>query len=143
MPLYLADTSIWSWAGRPQRADIKQKLAQRIAAGEVATCVPVALEVMHKPDTSEKYELQFSQMLEPLDWLPLTEAAGERAMDVQRILAARSHGGHRRSPVDLLVAAIAEQHDDVILWAFDTDYTVIAGVTGQPTEIEASTGRGH
>lgn len=50
--------------------------------------------------------------------------------------AARSDGAHRRAPVDFLVAAVAEQHHDVVLWAFDRDYRVIADVTGQPTELE-------
>jgi len=52
--------------------------------------------------------------------------------------AARSDGAHRRAPVDLLVAAVAEQHHDVVLWAFDRDYRVIADVTGQPTELEST-----
>jgi hypothetical protein len=42
-----------------------------------------------------------------------------------------------------MIAAIAELHDDIVLWAFDNDYAVIAALTGQPAEIEASTGPGH
>ncbi len=143
MPRYLADTSIWAWATKPQRPDIKTKLAQRISAGEVVTCVPVALELMHRPDTSKKYEQQFKTLLDPLDWLTLTENAGWRAIDVQRQLAAQSNGGHRRPAIDFLIAATAEQEDDVVLWAFDNDYAVIAALTGQPVEIEVSTGPGH
>jgi predicted nucleic acid-binding protein len=143
VPRYLADTSIWAWANKPQRPDIKLKLAQRVAADEVVTCVPVALEVMHGPDTSTKYAQQFEALLKPLDWLTLTEAAGWRAMDVQEQLAAQSDGAHRRPPADFLIAAIAELHDDIVLWAFDNDYAVIAGLTGQPVELEDSTGPGH
>jgi predicted nucleic acid-binding protein len=143
VPRYLADTSIWVWSNKPQRPDIKAKLAQRVAADEVLTCVPVALEVMHQPDTSEKYGLQFEALLEPLDWLPLTKAASDRAMEVQRLLAAQSDGAHRRPAIDFLIAGIAEQHPEIVLWAFDNDYAVIAGLTQQLIEIEDSTGPGH
>lgn len=100
---------------------------------------------MHRPDTGEKYEALYLSVFDPLDWLPLTEAASWRAMDVQRELAGTSHGRHRRSPVDLLVAAIAEEHagDDVIVWAFDDDYRIIWEATGQPAELEQSAGPGR
>ena len=143
MVRYLADTSIWAWARKPQRPDIREKLARRVAADEVVTCVPVALEVMHAPDTSKRYEEQFKALLEPLDWMPLTEEASRRAIEVQRLSAARSNGAHRRPPVDFLVAAIAELHADVVLWCFDKDYRVIADITGQPLEEEDSIGPGH
>jgi predicted nucleic acid-binding protein len=143
MPRYLADTSIWTWAWKPQRPDITAKLSNRVSAGEVVTCVPVALEVMHRPDTRAKYEQMFKTLLDPLDWLTLTEEASLRAMDVQQQLAAKSDGGHRRPAIDFLIAAIAELHDDIVLWAFDNDYAVIAGLTQQPVEIEVSTGPGH
>lgn len=143
MTRYLADTSIWAWATKPQRPDITEKLAKRVAADEVVTCIPVALEVMHRPDTSSKYRQQFEALLEPLAWLTLTESAGGRAMEIQRQLAAQSDGGHRRPPADFLIAAIAEENDGVVLWAFDNACAVIAAFTGQPVELEQSTGPGH
>ena len=143
MPRYLADTSIWAWAAKPQRPDITKKLVKRVAADEVLTCVPVALEVMHRPDTGATYQQQFETLLEPLEWLTLTESAGSRAMEIQRQLAAESDGGHRRPPTDFLIAAIAEENDGVVLWAFDNDYAVIAAVTGQTVDLEQSTGPGH
>jgi hypothetical protein len=33
---------------------------------------------------------------------------------------------------------LAEQHDDVVLWAFDRDVRVIADVTGRPTVPEST-----
>jgi predicted nucleic acid-binding protein len=143
VPRYLADTSIWSWANSPRRPDIRQKLARRVAADDVVTCVPVALEAMHRPDTSSKYEQQFHGFFEPLDWLPLTEEIGRRAMEIQRLLAATSHGAHRRPPTDFLIAATAEAHDGIVLWCFDKDFRIIAELTGQPLEEEASSGPGR
>ena len=138
MPRYLADTSIWSWAHRPDRPDIAEKLEARLEDGAVATCVPVALELMHRADSGRRYAEMFEELLEPLDWLPATETASLRALEVQQALARTSNGAHRRSPVDLLTAAVAEQGDYVVLWAFDRDYRVIADVTGQPTELESA-----
>jgi predicted nucleic acid-binding protein len=137
---YLADTSIWAWANKPERPDIRHRLALRVAADEVVTCVPVALEVMHRADTPQRYAELFGALLEPLDWLPLTEEASLRALDVQRQLAARSHGAHRRPAADYLIAAIAEPHEDVVLWCFDRDFRAIADLTGQRLEEEAARG---
>ncbi len=143
MPLYLADTSIWAWANTKARPDITEKLAGRLERGEICTCSPVALEVMHRADTSEKYANLFETLLEPLEWLPLTEHASDRAIVVQSELAATSHGNHRRPAVDFLIAATAELGDGVILWFFDKDLRVICEHTRQPIEPEESTGPGH
>ena len=142
--VYLADSSIWAWASNGSRPDIAEKLAQRIERGDVATCVPVGLEVMHRADSSTRYDELFGALLEPLDWLPLDEAASVRAISVQRELAATSHGNHRRPAVDYLIAAIGEvAGSDVVTWFFDNDLRVICAHTGQPFEAEASTGPGH
>jgi predicted nucleic acid-binding protein len=137
VPLFLADTSIWSWAEKLARPDIAEKLARRLERREIATCVPVALEVMHRAETGELFETRFSLLLEPLDWIPLDDAAGRRALEVQRELAPRSHGNHRRPAIDFLIAAAAEAAgDDVALWFLDRDLRVICEHTGQPYEAE-------
>ena len=144
MPLYLADSSIWAWANKRARPDIKGKLAQRLERGEICTCVPVALEVMHRAETSEEYGELFDALFEPLEWVPSSDGASRRALDVQRELASKFHGNHRRPAVDFLVAAIAESGgDDVILWLFDKDLRVICEHTGQRYEAERSTGPGR
>lgn len=144
MPIYLADSSIWAWANKGSRPDITEKLAERLERGEVATCVPVALEVMHRAEKSSQYVDLFSALLEPLEWLLLDEDAGMRALTVQQELAAKSHGNHRRPAVDYLIAATGERAgDDTVLWFFDKDLLVICEHTGQLFEAEASTGPGH
>ena len=144
MPRYLADTSIWAWAQKRTRTDIRGKLADRFESGEVVTCVPVVLEAMHRPDTSARYEEQFERLFEPLEWLPLDRAGVERAIQIQRELAAKADGGHRRPAIDFLIAAAAEAAGpEVALWFFDRDLEVICDHTGQPSEAEASTGAGH
>jgi predicted nucleic acid-binding protein len=66
-----------------------------------------------------------------LEWLPVSEAAMDRALEVQRLLAARSGNEHRRPIPDLIIAATAELHGAEVLHV-DRDYEMIAEVTGQP-----------
>ncbi|MGE5282745.1 MAG: PIN domain-containing protein [Chloroflexota bacterium] len=144
MPRFLADTSIWAWAQRSERPDIREKLANRYEVGEIVTCVPVILEAMHRPETSAQYRERFDGVFAPLDRLPLADASVERALEVQRELAAISNGGHRRPAVDFLIAAAAEAAGgEVILWSFDRDLRVICEYTGQPNESEESVGPGR
>lgn len=144
MPRYLADTSIWAWAQRLERTDIRDKLADRYEAGEIVTCVPVILEAMHRPETGAQYRERFDGLFAPLERLPLENSSVERALEVQRALAAESDGGHRRPAIDFLIAAAAEAAGpEVVLWCFDRDLKVICEYTGQAGEPEASTGPGH
>lgn len=71
-------------------------------------------------------------LIEPRDW--------EEARRVFRELAARGPLHHRqvRTP-DLLIAAVAAHHD-LTLVHDDSDYDIIAGVTGQPTRWAAPRG---
>ena len=144
MTRYLADTSIWAWAQRSERPDIREKLADRYEAGEIVTCVPVILEAMHRPETGAAFRQQFDQLFAPLERVPLNDAGVERALDVQRELAEESDGSHRRPAIDFLIAAAAEAAGpEVVLWAFDRDLKVICEYTGQPGESEETTGAGH
>jgi len=141
---YLADTSIWAWSQKPERSDIREKLAARYEQGEVVTCVPVVLEAMHRPETAAEYGERFDAVFAPLDRLPLDSASVERAFAIQRELAKASDGSHRRPAIDFLIAAAAEAAgQEVVLWCFDRDLKVICECTGQPCEAEDSTGPGH
>jgi predicted nucleic acid-binding protein len=141
---YLADTSIWAWAQRAERTDIRDKLADRYEAGEIVTCVPVVLEAMHRPETGAHYRERFDELFAPLDRLPLDDSSVERALEVQRALASSSDGSHRRPAIDFLIAAAAEAAGpEVVLWCFDRDLKVICKHTGQPCEPETSTGPGR
>ncbi len=143
MPSYLADSSIWAWARDGRRTDITGKLADRFERGDVCTCAPVVLEAMHRARTGAEYRDVYEQLFEPLDWVALTEQASRRAVEVQRELAATTHGNHLRPAGDYLIAAAAElAGEGVVLWFFDRDLRVICEHTGQPHESEESTGAG-
>lgn len=144
MACYLADSSIWAWARQGARPDIAERLAARFELGEVCTCAPVVLEVMHRARTGREYEAQRERFFAPLEWVALEDRAGRRALEVQRALAGGSHGNHLRPAVDYLIAACAELADPAVtLWFFDRDLRVICEHTGQPYEAEASAGPGR
>ena len=99
---------------------------------------------MHRAETGSQYDELFDGLLAPLRWLPLNDSASHRALEVQGQLAGGSHGNHRRSAVDYLIAAIGEVVDEpVITWFFDKDLRVICEHTGQLFEAESTTGSGH
>ena len=144
MPLYLADTSVWAWANKKIRPDITAKLARRFERDEVATCVPVVLEALHRASTGFEYEALFNGLFARIRWLPLADGAAERAVQVQREMAQIAHGNHLRPAVDFLVAAIAEAAGgEIILWFFDKDLRIICEHTGQPCEEEVSARGSH
>jgi len=144
MPSFLADSSIWGWANSGRRPDIAEKLAERLERGEVCTCPPVIIEALHRATAGREYEELYGTLFEPVDVVPLTEGAASRAVEVQRSMAASTHGNHLRPAVDFLLAAAAElAGEEIVLWFFDKDLLVICEHTGQPYEAESSTGPGR
>mgnify|MGYP000716388936 CR=1 FL=1 len=138
MTVYLADTSIWSWADKGHRPDIATALYERIDRDELATCHPVVVEYLHRARTSLEVENLVAHTFEPLQWLPSGSRVWKRALEVQRSLAGAAEARHRRPAMDYVVAATAElSGPDVVLWAFDRDLRVICEHTGQPHELES------
>ncbi len=136
MPRYLADSTIWAWAKR--NAPLRAKLADRIGRDEVVTCVPVALEVLHSARNGAEYEEDLAQVLAPLEWLPLSEAAATRAFELQRSLAATTHGAHRLPAVDFLVVGCAAQAGEVVVWHLDRELARLCEHAAQAHESEPS-----
>lgn len=135
MPMYLADSSIWIGARRHEY--LAQLLGRRIAGDEIVTCVPVVIEVLCGPPTAAAFEADWANVWSQVRWIGLTEEASERALAVQRGLAATTDGAHRRRPMDYLVAACAEaEPDEIVVWHWDNDLRVICDFTGQPQEAE-------
>ncbi len=60
-----------------------------------------------------------------LEWLPVNEAVLNRALEVQRLLAANRGNGHRRPIPDLIIVATAEPHGAEVLHV-DSGYDMIA-----------------
>lgn len=134
MSLFLADSSVWV-ARRHQGAEaLKREFLERFRRGEIATCAPVALEVLAAAADADAYESDWTTVWKALFWLPLGERAHQRALEVQRELAGA--GGHRASPSAFLVAACAEEAGDgVVVWHCDPGLAAICEHTGQAHEL--------
>jgi predicted nucleic acid-binding protein len=135
--VYLADTSIWSWADRKPGSELSEKLAERYERGEIGTCPIVVLESLHRARTHSECELLVQRYLGELEAFPITADVAERAIQVQLGLAAAGAGDHRRPAADYLLAAAAEAAGpEVTLWFYDKDLRIICEHTGQPHEAE-------
>ena len=128
MATHLADMSALT---RVHHLDVAERLGPMLIAGRIATCIVTDLEVLRSArSTAEHEELWAERQFLPRT--PLTEACGERAVEVQGLLAGAGH--HRGvSAVDLLVAAAAER-DGLAVLHYDHDFDLIAEITGQPVE---------
>ena len=98
---------------------------------ELAICAPVVLEVLYSAQSRAEYRaLAFE--LRQVPSLSVTDRAAQTASFTQAGLAERSQ--HRGpTPVDLLIAAIAEIQGAVVLH-YDRHFDAIQRVTGQPME---------
>jgi predicted nucleic acid-binding protein len=96
----------------------------------IAACHMTALEICYSAQNQADLEALLAGQ-RALEWLPVNEAVMDRALEVQRLLAAHSGNGHLRPIPDLIIAATAELHRAEVLHV-DSDYDMIARVTDQP-----------
>jgi predicted nucleic acid-binding protein len=125
--VYLVDASALNRAHLDEVRDVLQPLALRSL---VATCSLVDLEVLYSARSPEDYRKVKSLRETNYRPLPITQAVCDRAMSVQAQLAETSR--HRGAPLpDLIIAACAELTGTTVLH-YDSDYDLIASITGQP-----------
>lgn len=121
---HLLDTSVISRLGEPAVRAFVDPLTE---AGQLGRAGVTDLEVGHGSRSAREWD----QDMADLSVFKLVETTAEhvqRARQVQRLLASRSQRG-RKIP-DLLIAAAAEQAR-LILVHYDSDFDLIAKVTGQ------------
>jgi predicted nucleic acid-binding protein len=124
--LFLADTSAWRRSGQAEA-----RWASLLDSDSLALCAPVTLELLYSARGPADYRA-LARTFDHLPTLPLDARAEALAYRTQSALAQRSQ--HRGpSPLDLLVAAVAEAHDAILLH-YDRHFDLIARVTGQPAE---------
>ena len=123
---FVADTSVFARLNKPV---VAARFAPLAATARVAICAPVAFEIGYSARSPEDY-VAITDRLASFPSLPVTDADHRRALDVQGSLAA---GGQHRalSLVDALVAAVAEARELTVLH-YDSDFELVAEVTGQP-----------
>lgn len=130
--LYLIDTS---GLFRILQDKLRQAWADELASGVIAVCPVVELEFLYSArslaDRLEKRRL----LRTVFGWVPMTDRAFERAEAVQQLLT--ETGQHRSAgPVDLLIAATAEQQHLTVL-CDDRDFETVASVTRQRVRLVA------
>lgn len=124
---YVVDTSVLKRLALPSVRSRLQPLAE---AGELARTAISDLEVGNSARNATEWDA-LASALDAFERIETTAAHVRRALQVQRLLAAKSQRG-RKIP-DLLVAAAAEELGVTVLH-FDVDFDHIAGVTGQRCE---------
>ncbi|MGZ4351787.1 MAG: PIN domain-containing protein [Solirubrobacteraceae bacterium] len=129
-PEALGDTTAWIALrrGRPAAVASVRRLLRR---GTLAVCDPVALELLRGArDARELNALRAGLALLPA--CAVSPSSWTRAQDVLEGLAHHRGGRHRGvPPMDLLIAAVAHEHDLPVLHD-DAHFDLIAQVTGQP-----------
>jgi predicted nucleic acid-binding protein len=129
-PEALGDTTAWIAlrGGRPAAAASVRRLLGR---GTLAVCDPVALELLRGARNGR----ELGALRAGLALLPTCAVAPSswaRAQDVLEGLARHRGGRHRGvPPIDLLIAAVAHEHDLPVLHD-DAHFDLIAQITGQP-----------
>jgi predicted nucleic acid-binding protein len=126
---YLIDTSA---AARWPKPKVAARLDRLALAGELAICAVTALELGFSARSGDDHQRLVHQLGHVYTWVPTEDGSARRALQIQGELARR--GQHRtvRLP-DLLVAAVAERNDLVVLH-YDRDFDRVAAVTGQACE---------
>lgn len=126
---YLIDTSALA---RILLRQSTEDWTRRISAGLVAFCDLTELELLYSARSAEDRE-KVRERLAQFTWCPMPDGIFRRARTVQEQLTTK--GEHRSAgPVDLLVAAVAEQ-SGLVLLHHDRDFETIARTTGQPTRM--------
>ncbi len=123
---HLADTSALARLDRPPVAAV---LAPLIDAGLVATCGVIEFELGWATRTSAEFDRVRADRDAGYEWLATHDEDWHRALEVQARLW-RSGRVRAVGFPDLLIAAVAER-ERVSLVHYDSDYDLIAAVTGQ------------
>jgi predicted nucleic acid-binding protein len=123
---YLADTSALA---RLRHGPVSAVLGPLIEAGLVATCGVIEFELGWATRSAKELDELRADRDIGYEWLPTHDEDWRRALAVQ---AALWRSGRVRAVgfPDLLVAAVAERERVTVLH-YDSDYDLIAQVTGQ------------
>jgi predicted nucleic acid-binding protein len=126
---YLADTSALA---RLRHRPVAVVLGPIIEAGLVATCGVIEFELGWATRSGAEFDELRADRDAGYEWLATHDEDWRRALEVE---AALWHGGHVRAVgfPDLLIAAVAEREHVTVLH-YDSDYDLIAKVTGQPAQ---------
>ena len=120
--MVLPDTSVWVEFSRRGSVGRAARLAELLDAGEVATCGPVAAELL-----AGAREPVSERIWETLSSLPWAELAADSWRQVGDVAADLRRQG-QTLPLTDLVIAVAAVRGGHSLWSFDTDFERIGAV---------------
>jgi predicted nucleic acid-binding protein len=126
---HLADTSALARLRRPEVAAV---LGPLIEAGLVATCGVIEFEIAWATRSPAEFDQVRADREDGYEWLATHDADWRRALEVQAGLWRRGRVRTVGFP-DLLIAAVAEREHLAVLH-YDSDFDLIAQVTGQPMQ---------
>lgn len=133
----LADTS--AWTTRHRSVEVAAGFDEVVAAGRVATCPIVTLEVLRTARNGPDYTLM-RQAFAALPQVEITTDVWERAADVLEMLAGQAPPRHRQIPFQDAVVAAAAELAGMPVVHYDRHFELIAEVTGQPVRAIAPLG---
>ena len=125
---FLIDTSAESRMTQPLVADV---VAPIILEGLAATCASLDLEALYSARSPADYEQSRQRRSEAYEYLPTLDCDWQRALAVQRQLAALSRW-REVGLQDLVIAAVSER-EGVTIVHYDSDFETIASITRQRT----------
>jgi predicted nucleic acid-binding protein len=121
----LLDNSVWQRYLDGRLADAaRERFERAFAAGHVFLADPSALEILYSAQTSAGYR-ELAEELTALPAAPARMGTWARARALQGQLAMSERVSHRVKPIDLVLAAIAEDNELAVLH-YDHDFDVIA-----------------
>lgn len=134
MTTYLADTSAWFVSQRRNApSELRKSFTGLLTAGRIATCGPVAWEILHSTRNAAEYKTVRDD-LAALDQAPFANADWARALDICHELAKRGGSLHRAPSLPDAMIAVAAERAGLAVLHYDKDFDLIASVTGQPCE---------
>jgi predicted nucleic acid-binding protein len=126
---HLADTSALA---RLRHGAVASVLGPLIEAGLIATCGVIEFELGWAARTADEFDEVRADRQAGYEWLATHDEDWHRALAVQAALWRRGQIRAIGFP-DLLIAAVAER-ERVTIVHYDSDYDLIAHLTGQPTQ---------
>ncbi len=124
---YVLDTSVLK---RLRLPSVRKRVEMLAGSGEIGRATVSDLELGYSARNAAEWDA-FMGALDAFERIETSSEHVQRALQVQRLLAAKSQRG-RKIP-DLLIAAAAEQLGATVLH-FDADFDHVASVTGQRCE---------
>jgi len=121
--LFLLDKSAHEVARRDVEA--RRRFETMAVTGVLATCAIVELEILYSARNPTDHQRLKTYLRDQCVWLETTDDTLSAAVDLQEAMLRA--GMHRKPIPDLIIAAVAQAHDAVLVH-YDRDFDDIASV---------------